>query len=148
MVGMISYRSFAEFESRFGRTRQEESGEHYDPSNIFAIESYLRYQGKKLADRFDANTYIVLSRATDLHDIARGRGPMRDVLQGITARTLAIGISTDGRYHPHLQKEIAAGIPKSEYKEIQSIHGHDAFLIEYGQLNAIISQFLENHTKT
>ncbi|HEX9614850.1 MAG TPA: homoserine O-acetyltransferase [Bacteroidota bacterium] len=143
MVGMISYRSFTEFEARFGRTRQKEHGEYNDPSNIFAIESYLLHQGKKLADRFDANTYVVLSRATDLHDVAQGRGSVRDVLGEIKARTLAIGVSTDARYHTHLQKEIALGIPNARYREIRSIHGHDAFLIEYEQLNAIIAEFLK-----
>jgi len=146
MVGMISYRSFPEFEERFGRKRQEDQADYFDPANIFAVESYLQHQGRKLAERFDANTYLVLSRVMDLHDIAQGRGTVDEVLGSITARTLAVGVSTDVRYHPHLQRRIAAGIPGARYAQIESIHGHDAFLIEYEQLNSIIGAFLESET--
>ncbi|MBI1807346.1 MAG: homoserine O-acetyltransferase [Ignavibacteria bacterium] len=143
MVGMISYRSAQEFEQRFGRKRQHASDNQFDVDNPFEIESYLHYQGQKLSSRFDANTYIYLSRAMDLHDVTRDRGDIGEVLSGIKAKTLCVGVSSDIRYPTSEQKEIVRYIPQALYAEIDSIHGHDAFLIEFKQLNAIISGFLE-----
>jgi len=140
MVGMVSYRSPEELEQRFGRERQ--GGNAFDFSNQFQVESYLAYQGQKLVERFDANTYITLSRAMDLHDVGRGRGETRDVLKSIKARTLCIGVSSDIRYPTREQKELVTLIPDARYDEVQSIHGHDAFLIEFEHLNRIIHHFL------
>lgn len=140
MVGMVSYRSPEELEQRFGRERQ--GGNIFDFSNQFQVESYLAYQGQKLVERFDANTYITLSRVMDLHDVGRGRGETRDVLQSIKARTLCVGVSSDIRYPTREQKELVTAIPDARYDEVQSIHGHDAFLIEFEQLNRIIHHFL------
>ncbi|HLX13425.1 MAG TPA: homoserine O-acetyltransferase [Bacteroidota bacterium] len=141
-IGMISYRSFEEFEQRFGRTRQDAEGSRYDSENHFEIERYLQHQGEKLVERFDANTYLLLSRATDLHDVTYDRGELSDVLRSIKAKTLCIGVSSDARYPVREQKEIVRHIPNARYAEVQSIHGHDAFLIEYDQLTAIIRSFL------
>ncbi len=143
MVGMVSYRTAAELESRFGRDRRDVAGDRFDSENQFQIESYLHHQGKKLVERFDANTYIGLSRAMDLHDVSFGRNGVKVALGNITARTLCIGVSSDIRYPTANQHELVRYIPDSRYAEVESIHGHDAFLIEYDQLNAIISGFLE-----
>jgi homoserine O-acetyltransferase len=142
MIGMISYRSAGEFERRFGRKRRNDRGDRFDFENYFQIESYLHYQGEKLGGRFDANTYIYLSRAMDLHDITHGRAPLREVLGSIKARLLCLGVSTDARYPAPEQKEIVAHTRQARYAEIDSIHGHDAFLIEFAQLNAVIKEFL------
>ncbi|MEX0603010.1 MAG: homoserine O-acetyltransferase, partial [Bacteroidota bacterium] len=142
MIGMISYRSPAEFSRRFGRTRGDESGNPYDPDNFFEIERYLFHHGQKLVDRFDANTYLLLSRTMDLHDVTAGRGALEEVLGSITARTLCIGVSSDHRYPPADQHEIVRWLRHGEYREISSLHGHDAFLIEFEQLNFLIHQFL------
>ncbi|MGB2868720.1 MAG: homoserine O-acetyltransferase [Bacteroidota bacterium] len=144
MVGMISYRSAQEFEERFGRTRQYGDGNPFDFNNPFQVESYLAHQGRKLADRFDANTYLLLSHAVDSHDIARGRGSVAHVLHHIRATTLCIGVSTDIRYPVREQQELVRWIPHARYAEIDSIHGHDAFLIEFDQLNEIIGGFLRD----
>ncbi|MBI3005157.1 MAG: homoserine O-acetyltransferase [Ignavibacteriales bacterium] len=143
MIGMISYRSPKEFETRFGRNRRDPSGFAYDPDNLFQVESYLRHQGDKLVKRFDANTYVYLSRATDFHDVTWGRGLLRDVLGSITSKTLCIGVSSDVRYPKQYQHEIVQFVPDSKYAEINSIHGHDAFLIEFEQLNRMIKGFLQ-----
>ena len=145
MVGMISYRSAGEFEERFGRNKQSAIGNGLDFAEPFQIESYLNHQGKKLVERFDACTYLYLSRATDSHDVTRGRGNLADVLGSISAKTLTIGFSTDMRYPPAEQKELAQHIPNAKYVEIDSIHGHDAFLIEFDQLNIVISEFLNGN---
>jgi homoserine O-acetyltransferase len=143
MVGMISYRSAEEFGQRFGRKRRFDGIATRDVENPFEIESYLTHQGLKLAERFDANTYLYLSHATDSHDLCYGRGDIATVLGNITAKALCIGVSTDIRYPPREQKELALHIPDATYAEIQSIHGHDAFLIEFDQLASFISDFLE-----
>lgn len=142
MIGMISYRSHDEFEQRFGTTRKNPSGQRFDFDNPFEVESYLRYQGEKLVSRFDANTYLFLSQAMDLHDVSWGRGAVQDVLKTVSARTLCIGVSSDVRYPTLHQRQLARWIPDAQYAEIDSIHGHDAFLIEFDQLNRIIRNFL------
>lgn len=142
MIGMLSYRSVEEFEGRFGR--EMAPGQQFPDSRapFYQIESYLQYQGRKLTERFDANTYITLTRATDHHDVTRGRGTVASVLESVKARTLSIGVSSDLRYPSRFQQELAAHIPDAEYAEIRSVHGHDAFLIEFNQLNDIIGTFL------
>jgi homoserine O-acetyltransferase len=142
MIGMLSYRSAEELEQRFGRRRQNASLDRFDAGNRFQVESYLQYQGEKLGKRFDANTYIYLSRAMDMHDVTHDRAPLPEVLGSVRARTLCLGVSSDIRYPTHEQKEIVRFIPSAVYQEITSNHGHDAFLIEFGQLNAIIKTFL------
>jgi homoserine O-acetyltransferase len=143
MIGMISYRSPQEFDQRFGRQRKNPAGEYFNFDNCFQVESYLHHQGQKLVQRFDANTYLYLTRAMDLHDVAYGRGRIEHVLAGVRARVLSIGVSTDQRYPTSLQKDIARWIPGARYAEIDSIHGHDAFLIELGKLGTAIARFLE-----
>jgi len=142
MIGMLSYRSAEELEQRFGRRRQNTSLNRFDATNLFEVESYLQYQGEKLGKRFDANTYIYLSRAMDMHDVTHGRAPLPEVLGSLKARMLCIGVSSDLRYPTREQKEIVRFTPHAVYQEIASIHGHDAFLIEFDQLNAIIKAFL------
>ncbi|MBI4428287.1 MAG: homoserine O-acetyltransferase [Ignavibacteriales bacterium] len=143
MIGMISYRSPEEFERRFGQQRKEPSGNPFDVDNIFQAESYLRYQGQKLVSRFDANTYLCLSHAMDLHDVTRGRGSVTDVLSSVSLPALCLGVSSDVRYPVIHQHELVRSLGNAEYAEIESLHGHDAFLIEYEQLNRLIKEFLE-----
>jgi homoserine O-acetyltransferase len=139
MIAMISYRSRESFEQRFARKQSRQNGGG-EPG--FEIESYLHYQGQKLVDRFDAATYVAITQAMDSHDIGRNRGDYRDVLRTITARALCIGIDSDILYPVEEQQDIAAYIPKGRYAELHSVHGHDAFLIEFDQLNHLIGDFL------
>jgi len=140
MLGMITFRTQESFQKKFGRNVREKNEGAYKP--FYEVESYLHYQGKKLVDRYDANTHIYISRTCDLHDVAEGRGTLEEALGKIKAKTLCIGIDTDILYPAAEQKEIASLIPGALYKEIVSIHGHDAFLIEFDQLNKIITEFL------
>lgn len=146
MIAMITYRSRESFEKKFGQARQEEQVGRGVFSELspagFQIESYLRYQGEKLVDRFDAATYVAITRAMDLHDVAKGRGSLAEALGLVRAKTLCIGISSDVLYPAEEQKKIAALIPGATYQEIESPYGHDAFLIEFERLNRLIKEFL------
>jgi homoserine O-acetyltransferase len=148
-VAMMSYRSDVSFLSRFGRERRRPVGEagdvRFDFSNLFQVESYLHYQGEKLVTRFDANSYIYISRAMDLHDVAFGRGDLPDVLSSLRCPALCIGISSDVLYPVHEQKDLAEALGKASYAEIDSPHGHDAFLIEYDQLTRMVTDFTKEH---
>ncbi len=143
-IAMISYRSDISFETKFGRSRINGAEFFYSPENFFQIENYLSYQGQKLVNRFDANSYIYISHSMDLHDVGYNRGKIEDVLGNIKASSLNIGISSDILYPPAEQMGIASQIPKSKYVEIKSIYGHDAFLIEINVLSEIIRDFLQS----
>lgn len=140
-IAMISYRSNTGFEQRFGRNLVK-SSDHLKNTKAFQVESYLDYQGGKLANRFDANTYLYIIKAMDLHDVAGGRGSVDEVLGSIQIPTLNIGVSSDILYPPAEQMAIASRIPNSIYSEINSICGHDGFLIEFRQLSNKIQNFL------
>jgi homoserine O-acetyltransferase len=137
MMAMISYRSKASFDIKFSRTLQSPDAEQ------FAVESYLRYQGKKFIDRFDANTYITLTKAMDTHDLARGRSDYEHVLRSIQQPTLVVSIPSDILYLPEEQTELAHYIPCAELATLHSPHGHDAFLIDMEQLNDLVVAFLK-----
>jgi homoserine O-acetyltransferase/O-succinyltransferase len=144
MMAMISYRSPESFTLRFQRDRMQDGddADFFNPRNIFQVESYLHYQGVKLVERFDANTYIYITKAMDLHDVARGRGELSDALASVKAKTLCVGISSDALYPAQDQRGLAELIPGAHYAEIQSIHGHDAFLIEFDQVNRLLRSFV------
>ena len=136
-IAMLSYRSFPSFEEKFGR-------EKVDDTEEFQVSRYLNYQGQKLVERFDANTYLTLSDAMDRHDFGYNRGKIEEVLGSIKAKTLTIGISSDILYPTQEQKFITENIPGAKFAEINSLHGHDAFLIEFEKLTEIISEFLQD----
>lgn len=144
-IAMISYRSMDSFEQKFSRERKDSISSNLDTENIFQIESYLNHHGEKLLQRFDANTYIYLSHAMDLHDVALNRGTLQEVLGKINIPSLPMGISSDILYPAEEQKSIASLIPNSQYAELNSIHGHDAFLIEFDQMTNMIGIFLSEH---
>ena len=141
-IGHISYRSEIELHSRFGRGSQDDE----DPFDAgrYAIESYLDHQAIKLARRFDANSYLVLSRAMDHHDVARGRGCVSDVLAGVQAHATIVAIDSDRLYPPRLQQELCANLPgRPELDVVTSPFGHDAFLLESEQVGKYIRKGLD-----
>ncbi|KAK5174643.1 uncharacterized protein LTR77_001725 [Saxophila tyrrhenica] len=117
----------------------------------YSAQSYLRYQGDKFIRRFDANCYIAITRKLDTHDVARGRtdtsgsptqSEVNAALAMIEQPTLILGIQSDGLFTYGEQQELAAAIPNSELKTIDSPEGHDAFLLEFRQVNALILGFM------
>jgi homoserine O-acetyltransferase len=141
-IGHISYRSEIELHSRFGRGPQDDE----DPlkAGRYAVESYLDHQAVKLARRFDANSYLVLSRAMDHHDVGRGRGRISEVLAGVQARATIVAIDSDRLYPPRLQQELCALLPgPPELDVVTSPFGHDAFLIESEQVGKYIRKGLD-----
>ena len=127
---------------RFGRDAHEPRFEPDDPR--FAIESYLRYQGAKLAARFDAGAYVRLTEAMDGHDVGRGRGreDAETALARLTADALCVGISSDLLYPPEESAALADLLPNGRYAELDSPFGHDAFLVDFEALDALVRPFL------
>ena len=137
-IAMLSYRHPEDF-----ALKQSDTEEKLDN---FRISSYLRYQGQKLGTRFNAFSYWVLSKAMDSHDLGRGRGGVEKVLGQIPSKVLAIGVDRDLLFLKEEAQYISKHVAKGTYREIQSPYGHDAFLIEYGQLQNILQGFyLENY---
>lgn len=147
MVSQITFRSDDVFTRRFGR----EVVEPIDGFHLwqrFEVERYLEYQGAKLVRRFDANSYLLLTKAMDLHDVGRGRGGIEAAMQRLRAPVLAIGVASDILYPLYQSQEIVhlargQGVP-ARCVELDSPHGHDAFLIEHEQLGLALHPFLDD----
>ena len=134
MMAMITYRTPEDYNRKFGRKLQNEDGQ-------FQVESYLNYQGQKLAKRFDALSYVILTKAMDTHDVSRDRDSFEEVLGEVNIPVQVIGIDSDHLYPVAEQKELASLLPNGRFSEITSDFGHDAFLIEWEQMNEIIEGF-------
>jgi homoserine O-acetyltransferase len=145
MMSMMTFRSDDVFSARFGR-EVVEPVEGFTLWQRFQVERYLEYQGHKLVRRFDANSYLLLTKAMDLHDLGRGRGGMEPAFARLRAPVLSVGVTSDILYPSHQSREIvelaaAAGVP-AEYRELDSPHGHDAFLVEPERLGDLVGPFL------
>jgi homoserine O-acetyltransferase len=135
-IALLSYRSYETYEAG-------QSEENNNKLESFNSESYQRYQGEKLALRFNAFSYYMLSKSMDAHNVDRGRKDKASALALITARTLAIGIKTDILFPVEEQEYLAHEIPGARYRSIESPYGHDVFLLEYGQIEKHITDFIE-----
>ncbi|MEM1269500.1 MAG: homoserine O-acetyltransferase [Bacteroidota bacterium] len=138
-MAMISYRTSASFQARFGRETRDQQ---------FSVESYLGYQGRKLVERFDAASYVRLTQLMDSHDVGRGRGGVVDALAQLTQPALVIGIDSDILYPLAQQQFLAQHLPQAELRVIESAHGHDAFLIEFDQLSSWLRPWLQKQLTT
>ena len=142
MIGHITYLSDDVMNDKFGRELRGAVGEaarevyHYTTQDIeFQIESYLRHQGDKFSEYFDANTYLLITRALDYFDPARHHGgSLTRALAAATARFLLVSFTTDWRFSPARSREIVKALLDNRrdvsYAEIDAPHGHDAFLLE------------------
>lgn len=135
-IAHISYRSEQELAERFGRDEQGDGR--------YSVESYLHHHGAKLLNRFDANSYILISQSMNGHDVGRGRGGVEAALARITARTLVAGIDSDRLYPLSQQQLLADAIPNSGPLQIvTSTAGHDGFLIETDQVGKLARDLLD-----
>jgi homoserine O-acetyltransferase len=140
-IGHYSYRSEPELAVRFGRVAQGD--EQPLAGGRYAIESYLDHQAAKLVDRFDANSYLVLSDAMNHHDVGRGRGGVAAALARVTAEVTVAGIESDRLYPLRLQRQMASLLPGQPRVEvIPSLSGHDGFLIEGEAVGKVIDRAL------
>ncbi|HEV8082882.1 MAG: homoserine O-acetyltransferase [Chitinophagaceae bacterium] len=134
-IALISYRHYETYQA----AQTEETNETiYD----FKTVSYQRYQGDKLAKRFNAFSYYFLSKSMDSHNVGRGRGSMEAALSHIKAKTLVIGIVSDILFPLKEQEFIASNITGAKFRSIQSTYGHDGFLLEYERIENLITEFL------
>jgi len=141
-VGMLSYRSPVGLEEKFGRDWFQKPKGTLAKRGMYNIESWLRHHGKRIVKRFDPYTYILFSRAMDLHDVGEGRGGLVAALDEVKCDVVAVGISSDQLYPAadvRLGVDILHHLGKSaHYAEVRSPHGHDAFLLETDQLAEIL----------
>ncbi|WP_406830321.1 homoserine O-acetyltransferase [Pedococcus sp. KACC 23699] len=140
-IAHVTYRSEIELHERFGRVPQGDE----DPlggSGRYAVESYLDHHAGKLAGRFDANSYVVLTEAMNSHDVGRGRGGVEAALARVTADVVVVAVDSDRLYPPRLSHEIAAAVRGSAVRTVHSDFGHDGFLIELEQVGAVVRHVL------
>ncbi len=150
-IAQITYRTSESFDGRFGRDHHDPVRE-FDPWGRFEIESYLDHHGQKLVRRFDANSYLVLSKSMDLHDIGRGRGGVAAALARLSMPVLTASISSDTLYPPYQQAEIHEGVlaasGRCHYHLVESDQGHDGFLLESDALGPLINEIIEEAEKS
>ena len=136
-IGMLTYRSY----ESFVHTQTDHNDEKVDD---FMASSYIRYQGEKLAARFSAHSYWTLSKAMDTHNLARNRGSLDAVLKSIPAKALVMGIRSDLLCPEQELQFIAGQIPDATYVAIDSLYGHDGFLVETATITHHVSQWLHS----
>lgn len=137
-MALLSYRT----PNAFNKSQKDDNEALED----YRAESYQRYQGIKLSNRFDARSYYVLGKAMDTHNVGRGRGSVQKALSTIKAETLIIGIESDILFPIEDQQTIAEHLPNSTFEIIQSDYGHDGFLIETQKISKILKPFLKNES--
>ena len=147
MAGMLTYQSAEGQWERFGREEATRPALYEEFGGRFEIESYLHYQGHDLTGRFDANSYLYLTRAMDLYDIGAGYASHEEAFERIEAEVLFVGISSDWLF-PAREVRAAAELAKAagaeaHYEEIESLNGHDAFLKDWDELRAAVGPFLD-----
>ena len=149
MIGHITYLSEESITRKFGRKLQEKSDYEYSFDTEFQIESYLQYQGDKFVKRFDANSYLYLSKALSYFDLDKSYGSLEKALEKITAEVLILSISSDWLYPTSQSKDIAHILMRQNKRvsfcEVDSEYGHDSFLIEVDKFASIIKPFLEKN---
>lgn len=140
-IAHTTYRSGTELNERFGATAQ--SGEDPMGGGRFAVESYLDHQAAKLVSRFDAGSYVHLSRAMATHDVTRDRGTLAQVLGGYDGWLRTVAVDSDRLFPVELSEDIARAHGRGDVDVIRSAHGHDGFLIETQEIARRVSQAID-----
>ena len=149
MIGHITYLSDDVMNEKFGRELANGQDIKFSTQDVeFQIESYLRYQGDKFAEYFDANTYLLITRALDYFDPARGfGGNLSQALARATAKFLLVSFTTDWRFSPKRSRELVKALLDNRrdvsYAEIDAPHGHDAFLLEDARYLGLVRSYFE-----
>jgi homoserine O-acetyltransferase len=142
----LTYRGETELDTRFGNEGQADGDGREDPlaGGRYAVQSYLQYQGEKLTRRFDAGSYVTLSETLSNHDVGRGRGGVAAALRSCPVPTVVGGITSDRLYPLRLQQELADLLPGCRgLNVLESIYGHDGFLIETEAVGGLIRETLD-----
>lgn len=147
MLGHITYLSQRSMEGKFGRRFQNGTEPGYRLNNEFSVESYLEHQGRSFGQRFDANSYLYLTRAMDYYDASTpGNGNLASACAGIKTNMLLISFSSDWLYPPEDTREVARAMLANNkpvsYINIPSDYGHDAFLLETDEITPLVDSFL------
>lgn len=149
MIGHITYLSNESMYEKFGRRLQDKKDFSYDFSNEFQVESYLEYQGASFTKKFDANSYLYMTKALDYYDV-RVNNSLEEAFKNIKSKMLIMSITSDWLYPNDHMEEIVRALRANNvnvsYSKLNSEYGHDAFLIENGQMNYILSNFLSHAT--
>lgn len=141
-IAHTTYRSAKELDVRFGRQAQDDDVPLVGDGR-FAVQSYLDHHARKLARRFDANSYLVLTEAILSHDVGRDRGGVEAALGRTTARALVVAVDSDRLYLPEQSERMAAALPGADgVHVIHSDYGHDGFLVANEELGRVVREFL------
>jgi homoserine O-acetyltransferase len=149
MIGHITYLSDESMHQKFGRRLRDKATLGYDFTMDFEVESYLRHQGEIFTRRFDANTYLYVTKALDYFDLSDGHGLLEETFRDLPAdmRFLVIAFSSDWLYPAYQSKEIVRALKGNgidcSYLEMRSSYGHDAFLLQNKDLSRVVRYFLE-----
>jgi homoserine O-acetyltransferase len=148
MVGHITYLSDGKMASKFGRNLRDKVQFDYRFDTEFEVESYLRYQGDQFIHRFDANTYLLMTKALDYFDpAAKTNGDLTLALASAKAKFLVISFSSDWRFPVERSKEMVRALQNNSldvsYAEIESLHGHDSFLLDVPEYVKVLAAYLD-----
>jgi homoserine O-acetyltransferase len=148
MIGHVTYLSEMSFEAKFGRAFQDHNGPHFTLEQEFAVESYLEYQGESFNNRFDANSYLYITKAMDYWDLPRRYGTLDAAFERTDASFLLLSFTSDWLYPTSESVAIADALRRVgrtvEHIELASDAGHDAFLLDYEPQGPIITEFLDS----
>ena len=146
MVGHITYMSDESMRQKFGRRLRSKDKFGYDFSVDFEVESYLRYRGSEFVNRFDANSYLYITKAMDYFDLTGGNGSLASVFEPLKSRFLVISFTSDWLYPSYQSQEILRALRSRNldvaYCELPSNYGHDAFLVDVGEQTELVRGFL------
>ncbi|MFW5696404.1 MAG: homoserine O-acetyltransferase MetX [Phototrophicaceae bacterium] len=147
MIGHITYMSEQSLEQKFGRKLQDRAELAYNFETDFAVESYLHYQGFKFTERFDANSYLYITKALDYYDVADGYGTVYDALRRTNACFLVISFSSDWLYTDRQARDLVDPLRRLrrevEYHRVEAAFGHDSFLVEVETMTGIVAGYLQ-----
>jgi len=147
MIGHITYMSEMSLDQKFGRRLQTSKDLTYSFDTEFAVESYLHYQGFKFTERFDANSYLYITKALDYYDVADGYDTIYDALRRTKARFLVISFTSDWLYTDDQARELVDPLRRLkcevEYHRVEAAFGHDSFLVEVDTMNDLVGGYLD-----